>query len=278
MNQLVEKMINLSLSSNHYEEIGKLIISYISKYEINVNTTILLFVIVILGSLYFSFFSNNNVSNQKHKLLIKPKPNKFDRTRSWIIREIHSGEPILNRLKEDFNKACVNPATLKDTEKVLKALLNEEYLDLIKIQQAVAKLEMSGSENSAVKKLEEALEKANNANKPHEAYEIEMFLVEMLIYKRDLEKALNRACLKDESLRDARRPLYKAIIHQMNAYMIKSKKEKKKEKKKAIECWEEFVTLRDPPYAEDSYSFKEFKKNVKKLLSAEKELYGKNEQ
>jgi hypothetical protein len=47
----------------------------------------------------------------------------------------------------------------------------------------MAKLEMSGSETSAVKILEDAVRKANNANKPHEAYEIEMFLVEMLIYK-----------------------------------------------------------------------------------------------
>jgi uncharacterized protein YnzC (UPF0291/DUF896 family) len=128
MNQLVEKMINLSLSSNHYEEIGKLILSYISNYEINVKTTILLFVIVILGSLYFI---NLDVSNKRPK---KPKVKEFNRTRSWIFRDIHSGEPILDRLQEDFKKAHVNPATLNNTEKVLKALLQEEYLDFIKLQ------------------------------------------------------------------------------------------------------------------------------------------------
>jgi hypothetical protein len=51
------------------------------------------------------------------------------------------------------------------------------------LKQTLAKLEMSGSENSAVEILEKAVRKANNSNKPHEAYEIEMFLVEMLIYK-----------------------------------------------------------------------------------------------
>jgi hypothetical protein len=32
-------------------------------------------------------------------------------------------------------------------------------------------------------------------------------------------------------------------------------KKSKNERKKAIECWEEFVTVRDPPYAGDSLSF-----------------------
>jgi hypothetical protein len=51
------------------------------------------------------------------------------------------------------------------------------------LQQALEKLEMSGSEDSAVEILENAVKKAENANKAHEAYEIEMLLVEMLIYK-----------------------------------------------------------------------------------------------
>jgi hypothetical protein len=72
------------------------------------------------------------VSNKRPKF--KPKAEKLNRTRSWIIRKIHSGEPILDRLKEDFNKARVNPATLNNTENVLEALLQEEYLDFIKLQ------------------------------------------------------------------------------------------------------------------------------------------------
>jgi len=130
MNQLVAKLINLSLSSNYHEDIRKFILAFISKYDLNIKTTTLAVVIVILGSLSLSTY----VLNRRSKFKLKPKSKHFDRTRSWIVREIHSGEPILNRLKEDFNKARVNPATLKHTKKVLKALLKEEYLDLIKIQ------------------------------------------------------------------------------------------------------------------------------------------------
>lgn len=108
----------------------KFILAFTSKYELNIKMATLAVVIVILGSLYLSTYG----SNRKSKLKLTPKSGHFDRTRSWIVREIHSGKPILDRLKEDFNKARVNPATLKQTKKVLKALLKEEYLDLIKIQ------------------------------------------------------------------------------------------------------------------------------------------------
>lgn len=42
---------------------------------------------------------------------------------------------------------------------------------------------MSGKEAEAVRILGKALEKAQNQNKQHEAYEIQMLLEEMLIYK-----------------------------------------------------------------------------------------------
>ena len=47
----------------------------------------------------------------------------------------------------------------------------------------VAKFEMSGNEAKAVQILEEEKIRARKEGKPHEAYEIEMLLVEMLIYK-----------------------------------------------------------------------------------------------
>jgi len=130
MNQLVEKLINFSLSSNYYEDMRKFILAFTSKYELNINTATLAVVIVILGSLYLSTY----VSNRRLKRKLKPKTEHYDRTRSWIVRDIHSGKPILDRLKEDFNKARVNPAILKHTRKALKAIFKEEYLDLIKLQ------------------------------------------------------------------------------------------------------------------------------------------------
>lgn len=76
---------------------------------------------------------------------------------------------------------------------LLKAEISQQYMCVLymnqelyccnALKQAVSKLEMSGREDCAVKILEEAVKKAIGANKPHEAYEIEMLLVEMLIYE-----------------------------------------------------------------------------------------------
>lgn len=49
-------------------------------------------------------------------------------------------------------------------------------------QKEATKLEMTGQEDKAVHLLTEAYEKAKNKGKSHEAYELEMLLVEMLIY------------------------------------------------------------------------------------------------
>lgn len=49
-------------------------------------------------------------------------------------------------------------------------------------QKTAAKLEMSGKEDEAVEMLREAQKEAEKSGKMHEAYELEMLLVEMLIY------------------------------------------------------------------------------------------------
>ncbi len=51
------------------------------------------------------------------------------------------------------------------------------------MKRTVAKLEMSGKEEHALAELEKAVERVKKGKKLHEAYEIEMLLVEMLIYK-----------------------------------------------------------------------------------------------
>lgn len=131
MSQLVEKLSNFFLSLNYSQDIGKFILSLCSKYGVDASI-VYPFAIVILGCLYLLTHMSNIRPRPKPKL--KTKSKSLDRTRSWIVREIHSGKPILDRLKEDFNKARVNPATLANTEKVSKALLDEEHLDLIKLQ------------------------------------------------------------------------------------------------------------------------------------------------
>lgn len=54
---------------------------------------------------------------------------------------------------------------------------------LLACKSTVAKLEMSGKEEVAVGILETELKRAQKEGKAHEAYETEMLLVEMHIYK-----------------------------------------------------------------------------------------------
>lgn len=57
-----------------------------------------------------------------------------------------------------------------------------DFLLVYSWQKEATKLEMTGQEDKAVHLLTEAYEKAKNKGKSHEAYELEMLLVEMLIY------------------------------------------------------------------------------------------------
>ncbi|KAL6282631.1 hypothetical protein ACE6H2_013560 [Prunus campanulata] len=67
---------------------------------------------------------------------------------------------------------------------------------------------MSGKEAQAVEILKNATAKARNEGRNHEAYEYEMLL-------GDFKEALGRECLRHVEILDARRPLFKAIIHIM---------------------------------------------------------------
>lgn len=61
-----------------------------------------------------------------------------------------------------------------------RSLLESYFLSFL--QRDIVKMEMSGKEAKGVEILKRALEKARGEEKGHEAYEIEMLLVEMLIY------------------------------------------------------------------------------------------------
>lgn len=50
-------------------------------------------------------------------------------------------------------------------------------------QAIIPRLEMSGKEKEAITILQEALKKAKTDQQTHKAYELEMLLVEMLIYE-----------------------------------------------------------------------------------------------
>ncbi|XP_027338185.1 uncharacterized protein LOC113852136 [Abrus precatorius] len=266
MNQLMEKFCNFSLAQSYCDD-GRNFMSHISsKYGINAMPAISF---AILGSLLI-YRLNRWLSDSA-----QPKLNPVVYTRSMIIREIHSGNEVLDRLvKEDYKKALVNPATLDKAESLLKALLEEEHLDFMKIQQTTAKLEMSAKEDSAEKILREAVEKAKKTGKPLEAYEIEMLLVEMLIYKGESEKVLKCECLKDESLKDARRPLYKVHVPVL-PYQAIARCMLNVGTDMAKQDWKQFIEARDPYSSTGSrpvVNFETFQSCLQRLQSAIQEV------
>ncbi|CAK7350217.1 unnamed protein product [Dovyalis caffra] len=196
-------------------------------------------------------------------------------TRSMSVGALHGGKLALERMI-DYNRARADAASLEAAEIQLKDLLTEEPPDFKQLQSNVAKLEMSGQEAVAVGILETELKRAQKEGKSHEAYEIEMLLVEMCIYKGDFEKALACECLNHEEISDARRPLYKAVIH----IMLEHPREE------ALKCWEEFKDIRirfqSPPSSQQSQlnkvvtNFNEFEKVVMLLRNDINEAHGKH--
>ncbi|KAH8511648.1 hypothetical protein H0E87_008993 [Populus deltoides] len=84
------------------------------------------------------------------------------------------------------------------------------------IKKHAVRLMIHGEAEEAVRYLQEAFEKYKNDPEP--AYNVEMALVEILIYQHEYERALNCDCLNhDDQLgpSDARVFLYKAIIYTM---------------------------------------------------------------
>ncbi|KAJ0018733.1 hypothetical protein Pint_09968 [Pistacia integerrima] len=212
--------------------------------------------IVIFGSIYIAWaYTARAFKKPPQKVL----------SRSLSLGTLHGGKLAMERLL-DYQHAVADAATLEAAEADLKDLLKEEQPDFKKLQRTVAKLEMSGKEADAVRILEKAVQNSRSLKKEHEAYELEMLLVELLIYKGDFQKVLGCKCL-DEEISDARRPLYKAIVHIMLEHPRES----------AESCWKEFDELRRqfqwPPSSEDNQiyeaikNFDEFEKIVRLLKS-----------
>ncbi|XP_021294784.1 uncharacterized protein LOC110424521 [Herrania umbratica] len=138
--------------------------------------------------------------------------------RSVSLAALHGGKLALDRLV-DYQKHR-GKATETDVDiKELETQLGKEHSNFKELQRVLARLEMSRREDEAIKVLNKALKKAKRERKSHEAYEIEMLLAEMYIYKGDFEKAAECKCLaagEEEKVSDPRIPLYKAIINLIN--------------------------------------------------------------
>ncbi|CAI0545092.1 unnamed protein product [Linum tenue] len=184
-------------------------------------------------------------------------------TRSISLGALHGGRVALERLL-DYHTIRADAAALEAAEDELRAQIVEPKPHFKKLQSAAAKFEMSGKEAVAIAILEKELERAKFYRRPHELYEIEMLLVELYIYKGDLKKALTCDCLTHTEISDARRPLYKAVIHIMLGNNVEARR-----------LWEEFRSIRSefefPPGNEDEVrlvnevieDFTQFEKVVK---------------
>ncbi|XXG90423.1 hypothetical protein AAC387_Pa12g2196 [Persea americana] len=172
------------------------------------------------------FYAVEIYRNRKKEKLVKHY------SRSQSLGALHGGKVAVQRILE-AQHARVDPSVLDGAEKELKDQLAKRPLDFSKLQSAVGKLEMSGKEEMAVKMLIEEHKRAEKDGLYHEAYELDMVIVEMLIYKGDFKEAWNRKCLQDPEISDARRPLYNAIIKLMQG-----------DRRHAEECWKEFKAIR----------------------------------
>ncbi|KAG2309031.1 hypothetical protein Bca52824_028779 [Brassica carinata] len=144
--------------------------------------------------------------------------------RSGRIQNTLSRSLALKRLL-DLHSYSVDTSSLANADIEFESLLSKENPDFELLQRDILKMEMSGKEAKGVEILKKALEKARKEEKGHEAYEIEMLLVEMLIYLGNIEEASNCKCLEDKVVTDARRPLYQTIIHYLSGHPEKQVEE-----------------------------------------------------
>ncbi|PON72621.1 Transmembrane protein [Parasponia andersonii] len=173
--------------------------------------------------------------------------------RSTSLALLHGDEMALQRLVE-FHESRADTHRLDSADyEFTLALIGQQKPNFRELTRIIAKLEMSGKEDKAIKLLGEELQKAQKYWE-----------------NGDFKKALRCKCLSNEKVSDARRPLYNAIIH------IALEPSKKKE---AEAYWEKFIDLRthfgfQPVYRESmeetgiykiSTNFQEFERIVKKL-------------
>ncbi|XP_077228815.1 uncharacterized protein LOC143861778 isoform X1 [Tasmannia lanceolata] len=183
---------------------------------------------IFISTCFFTSLMYKNLIGKKRK---NRRPTARTFHRSLSLSAVHGGKVAMQRIL-DAQHVRVNPSALDGAAALLKDLLKEDPLDFEQLQSVVAKLEMSGKEAKALGILKEARENAIKKGHHHEAYELEMMIVEVLIYKGDYINALKCKCLEDEAISDARRPLYKAVIQVMLG-----------NRRVAEEFWNEFQTI-----------------------------------
>nr|XP_010925670.1 uncharacterized protein LOC105048155 [Elaeis guineensis] len=154
--------------------------------------------------------------------------------RSVSIAALHGGDMALERIL-DAQEARVGQDTAENAANEMQKMLDKDPKDISyrALHRLAARLEMSGKEDDAIKMLQKKVQETEKNKHPHEAHELQMLLVEMLIYKGDYQQALSCKCLNDEDISDARGPLYKAIIYSTMG-----------DQQRARKCYEKFQEIR----------------------------------
>lgn len=211
---------------------------------------------------------------RKNRVVEAESKERVDRPfqRSVSLAALHGGNLAIKRiLKAQRARAKASDTTSLELERKLKKLSDPNYgedfekrLHFGELEKIIMKLEAGGKVTEALIKLEDAKRVAESKKLHQEVYELDMLIVEMLIYNGDYERALNRECMKDVT-KDARRSLYKTVIN----IMLGQDEEGKK-------CWAEFQEVRsqfdwpvcDCPVEEADVAkldFTKFKKAVNSL-------------
>ncbi|KAL4198808.1 hypothetical protein AMTRI_Chr03g47860 [Amborella trichopoda] len=186
-----------------------------------------LFVITLAGILLFL-----KLTNRAKKPKVKKGSYQIKFQRSLSLASLRGGNVALLRMV-DAQRARVDPCQLASAEHRFRELIAEDPPKIAELQREASILEISGHEEEAIDMLQAAIRKAEERHQPHEAHELEMLLVEMLIYQGKFDDALKCKCLGDKEITDARRPLYMAVID-----IILGKYDSAKE------LWEEFKEIR----------------------------------
>ncbi|ERN02438.1 hypothetical protein AMTR_s00096p00160080 [Amborella trichopoda] len=141
-----------------------------------------------------------------------------------------------------------------DIQQAIISYLNGFALDVFQAEREALRLEMIGEEEDGSRMLKAAWERLHKERKDEEAYQLEMLLVELLIYQGRYKEALAHDCLNGEMISDPRRPLYKAAIHSILG-----------DQELAKNSWEEFKRMQDKEM--EFQQFTEIVESLKKEIA-----------
>ncbi|KAK4259212.1 hypothetical protein QN277_005566 [Acacia crassicarpa] len=182
---------------------------------------VIIILTVIIGSVFvYVLLVKGEWRSKEKRMLLSSKS----------LAVLYGGDLVWRRLKDHKAALAIIPRS-SDQITDLKSLLevDEQHLDLLNIQRVVEKT----GRDEGLRILKSA--HVQHSDKSFFLHEIELALVELLIYQGNPEEALKYECLDYQRNQfDARPPLFKAIIHGMLGKW-----------EEAANYWDDFVDVRD---------------------------------